>query len=110
MRRKKKKIKTKSDAQRAHAKKRFKERYGIEFNRHMRREFVKLIQHNQCHFIERQSSRITVWDLIYEGQVFRVVYDSKRQNIVTVIPDEKQAAKEKEEKKQIQEILGITPL
>lgn len=77
----------KGDAQRDHCKRRFRERYGIDFNRHVRREFVKLIQHNQCHFIEKQSNRVSVWDVIYGGQVFRVVYDKERKNIVTVFPD-----------------------
>lgn len=89
MRRKKgrKKMSDKGDAQRDHCKRRFKERYGIEFNRHLRREFVQLIQHNQCHFVEKQSNRVSVWDLIHEGNVFRVVYDKQRKNIVTVFPD-----------------------
>ncbi len=88
MRRKKRKKKgDKSDAQRDHAKRRFKERYGFDFNRNIRREFVGLIQHNQCHLIEKQSNRTSVWDVIYEGNVFRVVYDKQRKNIVTVFPE-----------------------
>lgn len=89
MRRKKsrKKMSDKGDAQRDHCKRRFRERYGIDFNRHLRREFVKLIQTHQCHFVEKQSNRVSVWDLIYEGDVFRVVYDKQRKNIVTVFPD-----------------------
>jgi hypothetical protein len=84
----KKKKKSKSESQRIHAKRRFLERHGINFTRHLRREFVKLIQTHQCHFVERQSHRVTVWDLIHEGEVYRVVYDSRTSNIVTVYPKE----------------------
>lgn len=86
MRRKKKKSKTKQQAERAHCKQRFLERYGIEFNRHMRREFERLIQTSQTHLIKKQSNRVSIHDVIYEGIVYRVVYDRNRKTIVTVLP------------------------
>ncbi len=89
MGRKKKKTLTKLEAERLHAKQRFLERYGIDFNRHMRREFERLIQCYQTHLIRKQSNETSVHDVIYEGEVYRVVYDKNRKTIITVLPDEK---------------------
>jgi len=86
MRAKKKKVLTKLESERIHAKQRFLERYGLDFNRHVRREFERLIICNQGYLVEKQSNRITVYDVIYEGKVYRVVYDKKRKTIVTALP------------------------
>jgi len=88
---------TKLQAERAHCKQRFLERYGIEFNRHMRSEFEKLIQTNQTHLIKKQSNRVSIHDVIYEGEVYRVVYDKNRKTIVTVLPSDKDILIETEE-------------
>lgn len=88
---------TKSNSETFHAKRRFKERYGIEFNKEMRKEMIRLIQMSQSHLVEVQSRRVTVRDVIYGGEVYRVVYDSIRQNIITVLPKEAQVSQQAEE-------------
>jgi len=89
MGRKKRKQTTKLEAERLHAKQRFLERYGINFNRHMRRDFEILIKTKQTHLIKKQSNRTSIHDVIYGGEVYRVVWDKKRQTVITVLPDEK---------------------
>ena len=96
-RKKKKKGKTKLEAERAHCKRRFMERYAIDFNRHMRREFERLIQYCQTHLVRKQSNRVSIHDVIYEGEVYRVVYDKSRKTIVTVLPADKDILIEEEE-------------
>jgi len=41
-------------------------------------------------FVERQSHRITVWDLNFKGKEVRVVYDNQRKSIVTFLPPKDQ--------------------
>jgi len=76
----------KSTNQRYHAKTRFEERFGFKFNRHVRREFVEMIQTCKASFVEKQSNRVFLYDIYYKGHVFRGVYDKNRKNIVTVLP------------------------
>ena len=96
MRRKqKKKGKNKLEAERIHCKMRFMERYGIEFSRNMRREFERLIQSFQTNLIRKQSNRVSIHDILYEGRVFRVVYDRNRKTVVTVLPEEQDILVEK---------------
>ena len=46
-----------------------------------------MIQQNRnVEFVERQSNRVTVWDVQIDGIVARVVYDKNRQNIITILP------------------------
>jgi len=35
--------------------------------------------------IKKQSIRVGVWDVEYEGILYRVVYDKNRKQIITVI-------------------------
>ena len=37
-------------------------------------------------FVERQSQRVTVWDILLNGITLRAVYDSHRGRIVTFLP------------------------
>jgi len=79
--------KSRTNKQRNHSKRRFRQRYGIDFNQQMRQEFRRLIQSNQCVLVEKQSNRISIWDVTYEGNVYRIVYDKQRKNVVTVLPE-----------------------
>lgn len=45
-----------------------------------------MIQNGNGIFIEKQSNRVTVWDLSLNSSVYRVVYDKDRKRIVTVLP------------------------
>ena len=78
----------KTKCQRAHAKRRANQRYGLSLNRDKLNAMVRLIQEGKCTFIERQSNRVTVFSLLFEGLTFPVVYDKQRKTIVTVLPPE----------------------
>ncbi len=71
-----------------HANRRCKERFGVSLKKAEQRELVKLIQQHEAVFVERQSNRITVWDVFYKGRDMRVVYDKSRKAIVTVLVPE----------------------
>lgn len=79
---------TKKQAQRIHARTRFKQRCNIEFTRKMRFYFINCIQNWKAEFLEKQSLRVSLFRVMYEGKSFKVVYDKKRKEIVTVLPEE----------------------
>ncbi len=84
-----KRKRSKKKSQFIHAQKRFKQRFGINFSRSMNDFFVSLIQKGKAFFVEKQSCRISIWDIDYDQETFRVVYDKERKSIVTVLYDEK---------------------
>jgi len=88
MRKKKNKRPDKRTCQTIHFKKRFLERYGIDPNRHMRREMLEMIQRRECVILDTQSCRISVLDIMFGGRHYPVVYDKKRKSLVTVLPHE----------------------
>ena len=91
MPRKKKKSPTrhKHIAQRAHAKRRLQERYGIELTAELRRELLSQIRSGEAKFLERQSRRLTIHVVkVGEDVEIPVVYDSVRGEIVTVLLQE----------------------
>lgn len=73
-------------AQRIHAKKRAAQRYGLVLNRGQLRQIVQLIQEERGVFLERQSLRVTLWQIEWEGRLCKVVYDSQRKNVVSFLP------------------------
>ena len=78
----------KAQSQRAHAKRRARERYGLHINRDLYRELVQRIQLGRARIIERQSNRIAVHLLEIDGVQYPVAYDNQRQTIVTFLPQE----------------------
>jgi len=79
---------TKAVSQTRHAQRRFLERTGLEVSKRELRGLSQAIRTERGRFVERQSLRVTVWDVPFEGRTFRVVYDKKRKTIVTVLPDQ----------------------
>ena len=75
----------KGKLQKRHFCRRMKERFGVSVSSNVYQQFVKIIQKQQATFVERQSLRVTVWDINYENETIRVVYDSKRQKVVTAL-------------------------
>lgn len=75
-------------AQRIHAKRRAQQRYGLTLNRQQMRELVAQIQNGKGIFLERQSLRVTLWRVEFEGRKCKVVYDSRRGVIVSFLPFE----------------------
>lgn len=85
--RKKIRATTKKQAQRIHAKKRFLERYRLDFTKELRREFVRIIQDGRARCLATQSNRISIFSVPYEGRWFEVVYDKTRHQVVTCLPE-----------------------
>lgn len=81
-------MRTKSELQREHAKKRAMERYGLTLNREQYGELVKKIQRGNARLMQKQSLRVSVWEIEIRGFKVLVVYDKKRHNIVTFLPPE----------------------
>ena len=78
-------MKGKSRALFIHAKNRAKERFGIDMNADVHREIVDIIQKNKAKFVQRQSNRVTIWDVDYRYYKLRVVYDKNRGQVVTFL-------------------------
>lgn len=81
-------LKSKKHAQRTHAKLRAFQRYGWNFNRHEMNALKNRIQNGEAHFVEKQSNRVSVFDIDINGETARVVYDRTRHQIITFLPKE----------------------
>ena len=71
-----------------HTAKRALERYGCILTKKDQKAIVRIIQNEKASFIHKESNRVTVWDVDFEGKTFRVCYDKIRKSIVTVLPSE----------------------
>lgn len=72
---------------RVHARRRARERYGLEFGPTTESEVLRVIQSSRSRLIERQSNRVSVHEVtLGDGLVVRVVYDRKRKQVVTFLP------------------------
>lgn len=80
--------KNKAEAQNRHAKRRAMERYEIDLNRHKRLEIVHMIQTGKAQLVRKQSHRVTIFSLQYEGKEVVVVYDGQRKTLATFLPIE----------------------
>ena len=79
---------SKQENQRFHARQRARERYDLEFTDPVRSTFLARIHRGETTVVARQSLRVTVHDVRYNGQTYRVVYDANRREIVTfLLPD-----------------------
>jgi len=72
--------------QRKHAKQRAAERYGLELNRKDLADMSRDIKCGKASLIEQTSNRVGVYLLYKDGRMFKVVYDKKRDTIVTFLP------------------------
>lgn len=73
---------SKANTLKCHTRRRAAERFGMGVNIG---DLATLIQQNRGQFVERQSLRVTVWDVEYKGATLRVVYDKKRGMPVTIL-------------------------
>lgn len=84
---------TKKELQKKHAKRRFQTRFGISLTKELHQLLVIKIQKGEAVKIEKQSNRVSVWDVPVSNlateatkiQNVRVVYDSNTKNIVTIL-------------------------
>lgn len=79
----------KAEACRIHIKRRFKERFNIDVNRHDLSVLSKDIQ-NEDNVVRKQklTNRITAFDMIFKGKRCVVIYDVWRKVPVTVLTKE----------------------
>jgi len=69
-----------------HSRQRAWERYGIDLDKSLRRRIIQDIQNGRSTPIKTQSNRVTHHSIEVEGKRVRVVYDKRRKDIVTVLP------------------------
>ena len=78
---------SKHEAERRHAMRRFGERMGFGLSSETYADLSRQIQDGQAQFVRKQSNRVTIWRLMYEGKPVRVAYDKDRHQIITFIPE-----------------------
>lgn len=81
-------MRSKRECERIHAKTRAYQRYGLILNREKLQAVVRDIKTGKATFVEKQSLRVSVFDVLIEGQMCRVVYDRHRHEVVTFLPNE----------------------
>jgi hypothetical protein len=76
---------------RVHAKHRANQRYNIDFNRNKRKNIVELIQKNK-NILKREklTLRVTFFQMMFEEKMVNVLYDKRRKDIITFLPDKKE--------------------
>lgn len=79
---------SKAKAQRKHAKRRARERYGLDLTSHDFQMIINAIRKRKSIPIKRQSCRISHHMVLYKRRWLRVVYDKNRRQIVTFLPNE----------------------
>ena len=73
-----------------HAKRRAKERFGLDLNKRDLLCIRDLIQSGQAQFVERQTLDRTLWAVTWQDKILHVVYSKRHKSIVTVLyPKEK---------------------
>ena len=79
---------SKAEAQQVHARERFRRRKNINFTEEHQEAVDMIRNHHPCaRFVQKRSQRVSIWDIVIAGADCRVVYDRKRGNIVTVLPE-----------------------
>jgi len=79
--------KTKRQAEAAHAKRRALQRFGLTLNSDQLQALSRMIRAGRSECIERESNRVSVHRLEWQGCVVVVVYDRLRKQIVTFLND-----------------------
>lgn len=69
---------------REHVRKRSLERFGKVLTTDDQKKMVLMIQQGMGQFVAKESLRVTVWDLFYEGKLYRTCYCKKRKELITV--------------------------
>jgi AraC-like DNA-binding protein len=75
----------KKKCQMKHAKRRFQERFGMTLTQNIHEQMISDIRHGRAVFVQKQSNRVSVFDLTVEDTPVRVVYDKQRRSIATVL-------------------------
>jgi len=75
-------------AMRAHTKQRLAERYGLAVSSTELFRLAKQIAHGRARLLSRQSKHVALWELDYQGQSVRFVFDSQYRGILTALPEQ----------------------
>lgn len=81
-------MQSKKKSERIHAHRNALLRYGISYGQKMRKGLIEKIQRGEAIFLESTSNRARNFAVSYEGEVYPVVYDKQRKEIVTFLPRE----------------------
>lgn len=76
---------SKAKNQMQHAKRRFRQRLGIELTPALNKALLAQIQDGVAELVEHQSRRVSVFKTTIEGQQVRLVYDKNTKVIVTLL-------------------------
>lgn len=79
---------TKKQSEAIHAKLRAIERYGVSLNNRDLEIIVGRIKNGNSKTIEKQSNRVSVHKVEYQGVEMIAVYDKHRKMIITFLPKE----------------------
>jgi len=90
--RKKKGGRNKKKQQTVHAVQRAAERYDVEDARLIIPALVWKIQHNEGKLLERQTNRVSLWNVEYADTTYRVVYDCNRGTIASFLPPQQEGS------------------
>lgn len=80
----------KRQGEKKHARKRFKERYGISAGTKFINQIICQIRSNRATLIKRQSLRVALYWVEISGTRYKVVYDRHRKMVVTALPPKRQ--------------------
>lgn len=78
---------------RRHARRRFRERFGVALDQDLEVQITRAITGKGNHprvggatFVERQSQRVTKWLIEITGTPIPIIYDEQRNQLVTALP------------------------
>lgn len=73
-----------------HAKKRFKDRYGIHFNHDMKMRLINKIWSGEAELIQKTSNARSMYRTEFDGVMIDFIFDRRRRKIITCLfPGEK---------------------
>ena len=78
----------KEESQRIHVKVRAAERFGLNLVRRDIDAIVTEVREGRAEFLGRQSNRLSVFRVRYQGAGMKIVYDSNRQTLASVLTED----------------------
>jgi len=71
-----------------HAIRRCYQRHGFRLSRRRYKELIDQIKGGDAELVEIQTNRVSVYKTLCKGEEIHVVYDSKRETIASILPQE----------------------
>lgn len=78
---------SKQHCQIRHAKMRAMERFNLNLSDVQYKQMCSMIKQGKCKIIDKQSSRVSIHELNWEGKNLVVAYDKERHTIITFLPN-----------------------